>query len=299
MFLPALLLLHGCSKQNSSDTNNSIDTTYSQSRETHLELKDDIPYPKVEIDDTEVRTLKSEYVDQTYEIDIFFPKGYEADTTRYPVVYILDADYNFGCVSYIARRLIKNGDIPKVLLVGIAYNSTEEEYYQKRNRDCTPPSEIHGYHTGSVEDFVLFLKKELFPFINENYRTIPEDRTIVGHSIGGFFCCYSLFKHPVLFNSYIIVSPSLWFSNQVIFQYEEEFAKLHKELKASIYFATGLDESDRMVNTSQRFIKILTERGYQNMRFESMMAEDENHRSLFLNAFSKGIRFVFLNDKKK
>jgi enterochelin esterase-like enzyme len=89
------------------------------------------PSRRVEIRDTEMRFLTSKYVDQTYEIDVFFPKDYHNETFRYPVLYVLDAEYNFGCVAFIAKRLIKNGDIPKALVVGIAYNTTEDDFYVK------------------------------------------------------------------------------------------------------------------------------------------------------------------------
>ena len=170
-------------------------------------LEGNTSFPRVQIRDTEVRHLQSTYVDQEYEIDIFFPTGYADEMTRYPVVYVLDAEYNFGCVAYITRRLIKNDDIPKVLVVGIAYDTSYEDFYKKRSRDLTPASDIHGYHTGGAENFTQFLEHELFPFIESNYRTIPEDRTIVGHSFGGLYGSYVLLKHTNLFNRYLIVSP--------------------------------------------------------------------------------------------
>ncbi len=71
----------------------------------------------------------------------------------------------------------------------------------------------------------------MIPFIDQPYRTIPGDRTIVGHSIGGFFGSYVLFQHPQLFAKYLIVSPSLRYTNDMIFQYEAEFARTHKALK--------------------------------------------------------------------
>lgn len=287
--LIAALLIYSI-VNNDSITENNMPLPLDLSKEA---LENNDSYPRVEIRDSEVRRLKSKYVDQVYEIDIFFPEDYKIETKKYPVVYVLDAEYNFGCVSYIARRLIKNGDIPEVLLVGIAYNTTEEDFYNKRNRDCTPPSTINGYHTGGAENFIMFLRNELMPFVKDTYRTIPEDRTIVGHSIGGFFGCYTMFKHPGLFNRYIVVSPSLWFSNDIIFQYEKEYAINHRDLPAWIYFSTGMDESEQMVSISQKFISILSERNYPNIHFKSMMPEDENHRSLFPYAFTKGMRFVF------
>jgi predicted alpha/beta superfamily hydrolase len=69
---------------------------------------------------------------------VSLPRGYEAESGRYPVVYVLDAETNFGATSYIAHRLAKNGDIPKVLVVGIAYDTTYDDFYKKRARDLTP-----------------------------------------------------------------------------------------------------------------------------------------------------------------
>ncbi len=265
----------------------------SQSQESRKEAGAPQSPRRVEIRDTEMRFLTSRHVDQTYEIDIFFPKDYRRERGRYPVLYVLDAEYNFGCVSYIVRRLIKNGDIPKILVVGIAYDTTEEDFYARRERDATPPSKIHGLHSGGVENFVRFFENELIPFIDENYRTAPGDRTIVGHSIGGFFCAYALFKHPEIFSRYLIVSPSLWFSNEVIFEYEKEFAAARKELKAAVFLSTGKDEGERMVRTTEKMIRTINDRAYPGLRFASLMPEGEHHRSVFPLAFTKGLRWLF------
>jgi predicted alpha/beta superfamily hydrolase len=255
--------------------------------------KESPAYPRVEIKDTELRTLKSKHVGQEYKINIFFPKDYEKGNKRYPVVYVLDAEYNFGCVAYIARRLIKNGDIPKILLVGIAYDTDYEDFYDKRFRDSTPESSIHGHNSGGAEQFTQFIEKELIPFVNQNFRTIPEDRTIVGHSITGFYCCYVLFQHPYLFDRYIIVSPSLWFSNGVVFEYEEAFASKKKDMHASVFLSVGEDESQRIREGSINLSNTMSKRGFPHLRFQFSLVEGENHRSLFPFAFSRGLRFVF------
>lgn len=275
--------------------NESLERNYSavMSGALNENSAEETVYPRVEIKDTEVRSLKSKYVDQEYKINIFFPKDYKKETDRYPVVYVLDAEYNFGCVAYIARRLIKNKDIPKVLLVGIAYDTTYEDFYDKRSRDLTPFSKIHGYKTGGAKSFTLFIQNELIPFIDKSYRTIPEDRTIVGHSFGGLYCSYVLFQHHNLFNRYIIVCPSLWYSDKVVFEYEEKFAVKHQDLAASIYLAAGEDESLRIRNNTQLLGNKLRERDYPNLHLKASIVEGENHRSLFPYAFTRGMRFIF------
>jgi predicted alpha/beta superfamily hydrolase len=250
------------------------------------------PAGRVEIRDTERRFLVSKNVDQTYEIDVWFPPDYQKESARYPVLYVLDAEYNFGCASYIVKRLIKNGDIPKVLVVGIAYNTDEDGYYAKRDRDSTPPTTLYR-QGGGVEPFVRFLETELIPFVDRTYRTKPEDRTIAGHSITGFFCAYAIFKHPRLFTRYLIVSPSLWYANELIFDYEKEFAGANAALNADVFLSTGRDESERMVRTAERMIRTLTGRKYAGLRFKSEIPEGEHHRSIFPAAFTRGMRWLF------
>jgi len=251
------------------------------------------PVQRVEIRDTDRRFLKSKHVGQTYEIDVSFPKDYARETARYPVVYVLDAEYNFGCVSYIVKRLIKNGDIPKLLVVGIAYNTDEDDFYVKREHDSAPPAKIYGARAGGAENFVRFFEDELIPYIDQNFRTVRRDRTIVGHSITGFFGAYVLLKHPHLFQRYLIVSPSLWYSNEVIFEFEKELAESRQTPEAAVFLATGLDESEQMVRTTRRMIQALAGRKYPGLRFSSLIPEGEHHRSIFPFAFTKGMRWLF------
>ena len=264
-----------------------------QSQNENQELSSSQDIKRVEIRNSEMWNLTSAFNGQTYEIDVFLPRGYNPKTSRLPVIYVLDAEYNFGCVAYITSRLIKNGDIPPVIVVGIAYNTGYDEYYALRERDCTPPSKINGLHSGGVEKFVKFLSEELFPFIDKKYKTLPGNRTIVGHSIGGFFCTYSLFEHPELFSKYIIVSPSYWFSGDVIFSYEQTYASNHKELNAAVYLSTGKKESDRMIRTTQQMISVLNKRNYMGLIFKSFLPEDEHHRSIFPLAYTHGLQWLF------
>jgi predicted alpha/beta superfamily hydrolase len=255
-------------------------------------------YPRVEIRDTERRSLVSERVGRKFEVDVFLPVDYRKTENRYPVVYVLDAEYNFGCVAYIARRLIKNKDIPPILLVGIAYDTTYEDFYEKRMFDSTPVSKVHGYHTGGAEPFTEFVADELIPFVDREYRTIPGDRTIVGHSITGFYGCYLLFENPEIFQKYLVVSPSLWFSNRVIFDYEKEYSKKNPSLRTAVYLASGSLETPNIKDNSAEFGGILEARQYQGMRLKSVIMEGEHHRSIFPLAFTRGLQFLFGRDPR-
>ena len=250
-------------------------------------------YPRVGIRDTERRSLDSEHAGRTFEVDVFLPRDYHTSSSRYPVVYVLDAEYNFGCVAYITRRLIKNHDIPPILLVGIAYDTDYDDFYDKRMFDSTPVSKVHGSHTGGAEPFTKFLADELVPFIDREYRTSPGDRTIVGHSITGFYGCFLLFEHPGVFQKYLVVSPSLWFSDRAVFEYEKRTAEAGKDLQARVYLASGSLETPNIKETSIAFGRQLDARKYSGLKLKWAILEGEHHRSVFPLAFTRGLQFLF------
>jgi predicted alpha/beta superfamily hydrolase len=234
-------------------------------------------------------------VDEEFKIHVYLPRGYPEEGRRYPVIYLLDAEYSFGCVAYVARRLIKGKEIPPVIVVGISYEVSYEEFYSRRERDYTPSvAHLDDFPAaGNGPAFFKFLEKELIPFVNETYATEPDDRTLVGLSFSGLFCTWALFQHPGVFNRYVIISPSLWWDSGACYRYEEAYAKDHKDLSARVYLVAGEHDGDSIVRDVPRMIKRLQNRGYEGLELGGGLLEDETHRTIYPNAVTKGLRFVF------
>jgi predicted alpha/beta superfamily hydrolase len=124
------------------------------------------------------------------------------------------------------------------------------------------------------------------------------DRTIAGVSLGGLFPLYVLFYAPETFNRYIAVSPSLWWNDRVILEYEEEFADKHSDLPAKLFLSVGGLEEEQypdlgMVSSLKEFHERLEDRNYAGLEMEMVVMEDETHHSVFPSAFSRGLRTVF------
>jgi predicted alpha/beta superfamily hydrolase len=253
---------------------------------------------QVVIQDTERHELASSFVNDTFKIHIYYPRGYDEMTNPIPVVYLLDAEYSFGAIAYTIRRLIKDKLIPPVLLVGVAYEVSYDEYYQRRERDFTPTkAHLNEFpYAGYGKSFGRFLRQELVPFINRPCRVIPEDRTIIGLSFSGLFLAYLLFNEPHLFNRYIIVSPSLWWDNAIIFQYESGYREKSTQLQARVYLAAGEDDGPWILRDLKRIDKVLSERHYQRLAYRVKLYPEETHRTVFPIAVSHGLRFVFSED---
>ena len=158
--------------------------------------------------------IQSKELSEKRVLNIYLPQGYnQTDSTKYPVIYLLDgsADEDFihvvGLVQFNSFEWINQ--VPKSIVVGIATVD--------RRRDFTFPTTIvedkKAYPTtGHSDKFILFLEKELQPFIAAKYKT-NSNKTIIGQSLGGLLATEVLLKKPTLFNKYIIVSPSLWWDN--------------------------------------------------------------------------------------
>jgi len=134
------------------------------------------------------------------------------------------------------------------------------------------------------------------PCANSNYRTDPEDSTIVGHSAGGLFALYVVFHEPDTFRRYVASSPFLWWDQGVTFRYEREYAGKHADLPVKLFLSAGsLEELDGLHMTSnlKEFAKILEQRKYEGLELKSHIFEDAAHMSVIGTAICKGITSVF------
>jgi len=154
--------------------------------------------------------------------------GNPGNTSRYPVVYVLDGSEHFASVSGIIQYLSEaNGNMvcPDMIVVGI--NNTD------RTRDLTPTYGAFDYEnkptksfktSGGGEKFTAFLEKELMPYIEAKYPTAPF-RMLIGHSFGGLTAVNILINHTGLFNAYIIVDPSMWWDKHKLLKQANDVLK--------------------------------------------------------------------------
>lgn len=239
-----------------------------------------------------------------YKLYIGLPANYEATDARYPVLYLLDADYSFPITQTVIKHLSERERLGPMIVVAIACDGcdqyTSPAYRMNRTRDYTPLfSPTGGYGpefqkvSGGGPKFLEFIRTELFPGIDRDYRTTGV-RGLVGHSYGGLFATWVLLTAPDTFSRYVIVSPSLWYANRFIFPLERT-AKIATH--ARVYMAVGATEGNGehdMVKDLERMAKALSERRSLDVSHEVFAGE--NHDSVFPTALSRGLRFVFAGD---
>lgn len=247
--------------------------------------------------------LRSAINGRDYRISIALPAGYRAegkgDTTRYPVLYLLDGDMELPLVANFFRVTNRQhaGD---VILVGIGYPSkggfdapSGPDGIPFRRIDYTPSPFIMSDsavaamrkdwpQSGGAPAFLNVIKQEVIPFVERRYRT-ARDRGLHGHSLGGLFAMYVLLTDPDLFDRYLITSPSLWWDGDSMFQREAAFAKTRVGLSKRVYFSIGDTEEPQMVAGMWRMVATLC-RGvgagyYKGLDVSAEALVDELHSS--------------------
>ena len=215
---------------------------------------------KVVLTNTETFLLSSKNVRDDFKIDVSLPKGYYESDQKYPAIYVLDGNRFFSIVAGIMKLLHTGMDAPKVIVVGIGYK-TDLEHAKFRSRDYLPTSVEELTYSGGASKFLSFMEEELIPSIENNYR-VNGDRILSGMSYSGLFTMYTLFTKPSLFNNYLIGSPSLYYDNEIIFKYEEAYAKKHDDLAVNVFISVGTLEAGyemfpRMVANVEKISKLL------------------------------------------
>jgi predicted alpha/beta superfamily hydrolase len=239
------------------------------------------------VDRAEVRQLVSKENGVAYKVYVALPQDY--GKKRYPVVYVLDADYSFLIARNVIEHLAERNHLRELIVVGIAYDGPPQ-YRLNRTRDYTPKfSPTGGYGpdyqkvSGGGPKFRAFLEKELIPFVDRSYATLPEERCLVGHSYGGLFATWMLVSKAALFDRYVIVSPSLWYDDAWIFRQIPSAT-----LNARVYMAAGSSEDPVMAADLRRLAARIRTRA-----LDADVLAAETHNSIFPRALSNGLRFVF------
>lgn len=258
----------------------------------------DQAFPLYSIPNTQVRTLESDFVeDMVYKIDIALPESYHGSEESYPVLYILDSWFYFGNVVQTYRALRVFEEVPELIIVGIShFGETQAEDVRTRSRDYTPTevdSSLWLPVTGGAPQFQQFISKELFPFIDHNYRTLREDRALYGASAGGIFATYVMFNHPGMFQRYIIGGPAAWYDDYIVLTYEKEYALHNSDLPARVFMTVGENEWEGQITGWKLLTDSMQSRDYADLEMTSRQIEEEGHVSQALIALIKGMQAVY------
>jgi predicted alpha/beta superfamily hydrolase len=250
-----------------------------------------IPVSRVTLPGTELRPLHSSHTGRDYDIYVKLPDSYAAGDQTYPVLYVLDGQWDFKLLDSIQGGLYYDGFTPEMLIVGITYSGEDPDYQVLRAMDYTPVQANPVLGSGDAPKFYDFIEQELIPFIESSYRADPSHRVLMGSSYGGLFTLYALFRQPELFQGYISASPAVPFGDRFVYNQEAEYAAARDDLPVRLFLSVGGIE--QLAYPVEEFARILEDREYDGLEMEYRVIEGERHAGNKPEAYNRGLRFVF------
>jgi predicted alpha/beta superfamily hydrolase len=258
--------------------------------------------------------VHSKILNEDRPVWVYVPNSGQGDiysTQHYPVVYLLDGDAHFYSVVGMIQQLSSvNGNTvcPQMIVVGIPNTD--------RTRDLTPThvasdapfmDSSSSKTSGGGEQFISFIEKEVMPHIDSAYPTEPF-RLLIGHSFGGLTAMNTLIHHTKLFNSYVIIDPSMWWDHKRLLGEAREALASRQFAGTSVFMgiantmSPGMD-TVRVQKDSSAFTKhirsILELNKYfllnkQNqLRYDYKYYDTDNHGSVPLITEYDALHFLF------
>ena len=240
----------------------------------------------------EVLAFRSRALNEDRALNVHLPEGYSPDSsTAYPVIYVLDGSANedFPHIAGLAQFMNMYDLLPKSIVVGIA-NAGPSRY-----RDFTSPSKVDSDMVwiptnGGFAAFLDFLENEVQPLVMKQYRTNGQ-RTIIGQSLGGLFGMEVLFTKPNLFDDYILVSPSLWWSGGSLAANADAWVKANATAPKRIFIAAALDDA-MMQKEIDLVIAAFTAHAEQPMQWIHVPFPEESHATILHRAVYRAFEWL-------
>lgn len=233
---------------------------------------------------TQIIPIRDSKTGYEYELYIKTPEGYAEDTEiTYPVIFNTDASMHMDMLSGATSFLMEH-----TILVGISYQKNykpEIGVYASRFRDYSiakhdNPKHQEKYQFGGASDHLRFIREDIIPYVEQNYRTDPHNHTYFGYSLGGLFGAYILMAQPDTFKHYILGSPSL----------QGDIPQLSKlatpaKLNANVFISYGSLEKDLSEHV-ETFSTLLKNRNDPSLTLKQVTLQGDHTTAFPLTAIN-------------
>ena len=184
--------------------------------------------------------------DKERRVYLYLPDSYfKEPDRRYPVMYMfdghnvfLDEDATFGKSWGMYDYMVKSDK--ELIIVAIECNHEGNRRlveYSPMSYENSAMGKIRG--KGNV--YLNWLVKTMKPFIDKNYRTLPDrmNTIIAGSSMGGLMALYGACAFNHVFQRAACLSPSLWVAPGKVLEW---IARAHIRRDTCIYMDYGSEE---------------------------------------------------------
>lgn len=245
----------------------------------------------VTLPDSSFHDLSAGTNNQTYRIFVGGIRPGQVQSTSRPLIFVLDGNWLFASVyEYLRTLSIFDPSIGAPVIVGIGYPTDDTNTLLRlRGRDLAPkPGNIKN-----VDQFLTFIMQDVLTFLQSELGIVPGKKILAGHSIGGTFSLFAMGSEKAGIDGYLVSSPPIL--GTVMENIELYIRNMPITKEAKLFCSLGADESVKFPHISSgfpRLIDALEQFAPENLRYRHVIFEDENHSSVTLAAFSRGLRYL-------
>lgn len=224
-------------------------------------------------------------------VRVFLPYDYEISDKSYQVLYMMDGQnlmlpakfsgYSWNVLPTV-DALQKAGEIEGIIIVGIdsdnlyrildysqSIDQKSAEYLLKDlGKEVAPQGKL-------FEEFVINTVK---PFIDKNYRTLPENNGIAGSSCGGNISLYFAIDYPEVFEVVGAFSNAIWMVHDTLLPMLEKF---HFPENMKIYQDIGKKEGLGYIIWNRKVNHILKSKSNNQNQILYQEQKGATHTELF------------------
>lgn len=243
------------------------------------------------IGNSHIIPIESRNTGRQHELVIILPSSYQSQPTKkYPVLYYLDAYWDTPLLASTYGNLIYDNEVPEFIMVGLSYPEGKD-YGKERRLDYTFTPVDEG--SGKSDQFLAFIKTEVAPLIEKQYRGLSTDRVLSGNSLGGLFTLTAAYKAPEFFSGFIAISPAVEWDNKALIKFDQSYAKDHQSLPGRVFISYGAKEYSVFREPIAQYQKTLAERKYQGLALQNYVMEDLDHTAVKGDGYVRGLKWVW------
>ncbi|MGE4287911.1 MAG: alpha/beta hydrolase-fold protein [Salinivirgaceae bacterium] len=232
------------------------------------------------VESSQILTIQSKILSEERVMLVQLPEGYASNEVSYPVLFLLDGNTHFQHAVAATDYLNRLGEIPPMIVV--ALTNTD------RNRNFLPTHTGAIPTSGEANKFQQFLKEELIPRIEQEFRAAPY-RILMGHSFGGTFATFTFLTQPELFEAYLAFSPVIHYDNSYLLGMAKAGQTPEKQGNKNFFMTVGNEPN--YYEAHNTFDSLMKQQNSINYCYLKM--PDENHGSIPYVSLYRGLRFVY------
>lgn len=243
-------------------------------------------------------TLPSMVMGEDREINVWTPPEYKHTDKSYSVLYVLDGgiEQDFPHISGLAQLGAMNWNYEKLIVVGVKSGI-------RLNELAHTPTDVRYINAeperqGQSHIFSEYLRTEILPYVEKNYRTGPR-RAVMGESLAGLFVTELFLKHPDSFTDYVAISPSLWWDDKNLIKSAPNLLTQHANTAKPPYierhlYLTMADEGGTMQGGLDMLMAALKAHPPKGLKWHYVdRRESETHSTIYHGAALDALDYLF------